>query len=146
MKLNKYEAREYRHKKIEQARRGTGVYVYRNHNDATLMLPKPLDDGTKTVAPGAEFQGDSYFMEMVKTNEIRLVRALITEEQQKMQEEKLILDQPDTVTTEGKVEQVVVKPETKPLNETPCCDDKCNESSEDVLLNEEPVDGVDFLG
>lgn len=143
MKLNKYESREYRHKKMERATKGSGLYVYRNHNNATLMLPKPLADGTKTISPGAEFQGDSYFMEMVRTNQIRLVRTLI-QEQQTVQEEKLILDQPDTVTTEGKVEHVAVRPEVKPLNETPC-EQKCNESQE-VLLNEDPVDGVDFLG
>jgi hypothetical protein len=53
-----------------------------------------------------------------------------------MSEEKLILDQPDTVTDEGKVEHVVSKKKKK-LNETK----STGEQQPDVLLNEGPIEG-----
>jgi hypothetical protein len=110
------------------------------------MLPKPAANGQKYVRPGDEFQGDSYFMEMVKTNQVRLVRTLITPEQErgtKMNEEKLICDQPDIVTTQGKVEHVVVT-EKKPLNESGKKQEAT--SQPEVLINEDPLAGVDILG
>jgi len=149
MKLSKYEAKEYRKKKLEHALHGEGLYVYRNASKADLLLPKPAKNGVKLVGPGKEFQGDSYFMEMVKTNAIRLVKTLITPEQERglMAEEKLILDQPDTVTTQGKVEHVVTQtnPQVKPLTEEKGCCGNCKENKE-VLINEDPMDGVDILG
>lgn len=147
MKLSKYEAREYRKKKLERALKGEGLYVFRNASKADLFLPKPAQNNVKMVPPGGEFQGDSYFLEMVKTNQIRLVRVLISpeEERKSKMEEKLIVDQPDTITQEGKVEHVVVK-EVKPLNETGNCCGKCeNIKPVDVLINEDPMDGVDIL-
>lgn len=146
MKLNKYESRQYRKQKLDFSTRGSGLYVYKNHTKADLMLPKAAENGVKNVPPGGEFQGNSYFMEMVRKNELRLVRTLIPEGEKPV-EEKLILDQADIVTSEGKVEHVVVQKEEekKPLTETPCCQDTCNEQKE-VLLNEDPIDGVDFLG
>ena len=151
MRLNKYEAQEYRRNKLGNALKGEGLYVYRNATKADLVLPKPAKNGVKMIGPGKEFHGDSYFMQMVKTNEVRLVRTLITPEEQKeikMAEEKLLLDQPDTITTEGTVEHVIVKPEL-PLNEAkkPCCcgGGTCNENKE-VLINEDPMDGVDIIG
>lgn len=146
MKLSKYEAREYRKKKLEHHLKGEGLYVYRNASKADLMLPKPAANGQKYVRPGDEFQGDSYFMEMVKTNQVRLVRTLITPEQErgtKMNEEKLICDQPDIVTTQGKVEHVVVT-EKKPLNESGKKQEAT--SQPEVLINEDPLAGVDILG
>jgi hypothetical protein len=150
MKLSKYEAREYRKKRHENDFKGEGLYVFRNASKADYMLPKPAKNGAKVIKPGQEFQGDSFFMELVKTNQIRLVKTLITPEQERgLMEDKLILDQPDTVTTEGKVEHVVVSPTAKPLNEQekPCCGScGCSVGSKDVLINEDPMDGVDILG
>jgi hypothetical protein len=141
MKLNKHEAREYRKKKLQFDLRGAGLYVYRNASkDADLMLPKPALNKVKVVGPGQEFQGDDYFMDMVRKNEVRLVRVLLTPEQEKeakMAEEKLILDQPDIITEAGTVEHVVQATPEKPLNETPT-DPSAQE--EPVLINEDPVD------
>ena len=71
-----------------------------------------------------------------------LVRTIISpqqEREQKMKEEKLLLDQPEKVTVEGTVEQVVKNP-VKKLNETPVVD-----PSQEVLLTEDPMDGVQIL-
>ena len=58
-------------------------------------------------------------------------------------EETLILDQPDQVTTAGKVEHVVKKPsKKKKLNETMPPEDPQNN---EVLLNDAPIDGVEIL-
>jgi hypothetical protein len=141
MKLNKHEAREYRKRKKAFDLRGEGLYVYRNaSSDADLMLPKPAANNVRVVGPLQEFQGDNYFMQLVESNQARLVRVLMTPEQEKdtKMEEKLILDQPDIITEAGKVEHVVAEPE-KPLNETPVNDPPLQE---EVLLNEDPLDGV----
>ena len=140
MKISKYEARAFRKKKLEYDLRGKGLYVFRNAQDSDLMLPKPDANGSRVVGPGQEFQGDDYFMDLVKTNEARLVRTLIPPEQMEntMTEEKLILDQPETVTTEGTVEQIVEEPPIKKLNEAPVDD----QVDPEVLINEDPMDGV----
>jgi hypothetical protein len=49
--------------------------------------------------------------------------------------DKLILDQPDTITEQGKVEHVVQGSPVQPLRES----EKAEETKE-VLLNERPVD------
>jgi hypothetical protein len=70
------------------------------------------------------------------------VREYEEEKNMKLNEEKkLILDQPDTVTTEGTVEHVAgVDPLAQPLVETPQGLPK-----QDILLNEDPVDGVEII-
>ena len=57
-----------------------------------------------------------------------------------MPDQKLILDQPDTITQKGKVEHVVTK-ETpvQPLN------DSAGAKNADVLLTENPLDGVSII-
>jgi hypothetical protein len=81
-------------------------------------------------------------MQLVKQGMLRLVKELQSPNQQNVNEsevkmqEKLILDQPDTVTEQGKVEHVVSKP-AKKLNETQGEEGKQPE----VLLNEGPVEG-----
>jgi hypothetical protein len=54
--------------------------------------------------------------------------------------DKLILDQPDRITTEGRVETVLVSP-TLPLNETPVDPTK----EKEVLINEDPMDGIEIV-
>lgn len=139
MKISKYEAREFRRKKLEYDLRGKGLYVFRNASStANLMLPKPDANGRKDIGPGQEFQGDDYFMALVRTNEARLVRTLVPVEQEKTMTEKLILDQPETVTTEGTVERVVEIEQEVKLNETPAEE----QSQPEVLINEDPMEGV----
>jgi len=139
MKISKYEARAFRKKKLDYDLRGKGLFVYRNAKNSDLMLPKPDENGSKVIGPGQEFQGSDYFMSLVKTNEARLVRTLIpVEMENNTMTEKLILDQPETVTTEGTVEQVVENPPIKKLNETPTN----NQIDPEVLINEDPMEGV----
>jgi hypothetical protein len=141
-KFNRYEKKEVRAQMLENALHGEGMYLYRNNTNADLTLPRPTRSGIRSVGPGKEFQGDNYYMQLVKQGMLRLVKELqspnqqnVTESEVKMQE-KLILDQPDTVTEQGKVEHVVSKP-AKKLNETQGEEGKQPE----VLLNEGPVEG-----
>lgn len=139
-RFNKYEKKEIRSQMLENALHGEGIYLYRNNTNADITLPRPTKSGTRVVAAGKEFQGDNYYMQLVKHGMLRLVKEIQSPEQQYAEEvkmeEKLILDQPDTFTEQGKVEQVVTKP-VKKLNEQK--DDKNKEV--DVLLNEGPVEG-----
>ena len=144
MKYAKSQTREMKLAIREQAMHGEGLYVYRNNTSGSLDLPKATASGMKHIQPGGEFQGDDYFMSLVKTNELKFVRTIITPQQQKeaqMQQEKLLLDQPDTVTPDGKVEHVVVTTPV-PLNETTPA---ASGPKKDVLINEDPMEGVDIL-
>jgi hypothetical protein len=147
MKLSKYEAREYRKKKLDKSLAGQGLYVYRNTSGGDLMLPKPTSTGQKTILKDAEFQGDSYYMELVRSNQCRLVKEIISPQEEqnmkKQEEEKLIVDQPDIITEAGKVEHVCGGSPTdcKPLNETPSTPGV----EQDVLLNDDPMDGIDII-
>ena len=132
----------------DYAQQGKGLYVFRNiHKEASINLPKPAKDVNgkviTEVLPQGEFIGDDYFMMLVHQHECRLVR--IIENPKKdgeiMQEEKLILDQPSIVKAEGVVEHVVKKPKEKKLNETPV-----DEPASDVLLNDDPLSGIEILG
>lgn len=145
--MNRYEKATNSREKKEYALRGKGLFEYRNNTSGDLMLPKPSASGSRVVPKGATFRGDDYFMYMVRvTNEAKLVRVIeetvepVTEKP--MSEQKLILDQPDKVTTEGKIEHVVKKLD-KPvkLNEGQPAEQK---KEEDVLLNDSPVDGVEI--
>ena len=144
-KFNKLEKKEVRSQMLENALKGEGLYLYRNSTNADLNLPKPTNSGVRVVGPRKEFQGDNYYMQLVRAGLLTLVKELqspnIQEnlevlKEEKMNEEKLILDQPDTVTEEGKVEHVVSKKKKK-LNETKSTDEQQN----DVLLNEGPIEG-----
>lgn len=143
-KFNKYEKKEVRSEMIANALHGEGLYLYRNGSKtSTLTLPRPTASGLRTVAPNCEFQGDNYYMQLVRQGLLRLVKEIQSPEQQRAAlteathvEEKLILDQPDTVTTEGKVEQVVKnKKAAQKLHEAG------GSKEPDVLLNEAPVEG-----
>ena len=104
------------------------------------------------MAPGAEFIGDDYFIKTLVHTEInenrqcRLVRIIENPIENpkgdNMNEDKLILDQPETVTTEGVVEHVVKKLENKPVIKT----ETIESSKHDILLNEDPMNGIEILG
>ena len=189
-KYNRYERKQIQQEKLAASLAGTGLYVFKNPSrTGTLTLPKPTASGRRTVGPGEEFQGDSYFMNLVHTHDLLKIRTIMTPEQQKAdlavaeakvlaaaapavnlnvveknavedcvlseatedktsknrqprkvenmnpKAKKLVLDQPDRVTVEGKVEQVVREDGTRQLN------DNAHDNSKrpDVLLNENPV-------
>lgn len=143
-KFNKFEKKEVRAQMLQNALAGEGLYLFRNSTNSDLSLPRPTSSGLRVIGPMAEFQGDNYYMQMVKTGLLRLVKELQSPENQRMaleektmNEQKLILDQPDMITEHGKVEHVVAgqKPQQK-LNETK----KDKQPQPDVLLNEAPVE------
>jgi len=149
-KFNKYEKKEIRRANIEKAMGGEGLYLYENHSPADLTLPRPTKSGVRLVGSKQQFQGDNYYMQLVRTGHLRLIKELQSPEQERAvvenmenAEEKLILDQPDTITEHGKVEHVV--DDTVPLK-------KLDESEDDaikpdVLLNETPAaDGFVIVG
>jgi hypothetical protein len=137
-KFNKYERKEEQARAVAQAMHGEGLYLYENNTDATLTLPRPTKSGTKVVGPRKQFQGDNYYMQMVRSGYLRFIKELQapqSEEQVMLNEEKLILDQPDTVTHKGKVEHVVDR-------NTPAqrLQEQGSDEQPEILLNEGPVD------
>jgi len=131
-KLTREEKKEARDKQFI----GTGHYIYENKTQGFLTLPKPAIDGRKVVPPGGTFEGDSYFMQLVKQPN-NLLKFL---GEKKVEDKKLILDQPDTVTVKGTVEHVVNDDSLQKIN-----DSVNNKKSQDVLLNEGPMDGVEII-
>ena len=126
----------------EKKMSGVGKFVFKNRNEqATLTLPKKGLNGETTISPGGTFEGDDYFMFMVP-KELLIVKALDTinetKETEVINEEKLILDQPDVVTGKGKVEHVV-EDEPQSLKE-----DSINED-EPKLLTEDPLAGITII-
>lgn len=140
-KSNRYERTQEQVARKAKALHGEGLYVFRNRS-GELNLPKPAKDGRNKIGPHKEFEGDSYFLEMVRKNELILVKTLITPEQERenMSEQKLILDQPDKVTNEGTVEHVISNPAKQLQEQQPA-----QEEVKDVLLSEDPVDGVEII-
>ena len=144
MKYSRLQTRETRLAMKTASMHGDGLYVFRNNTSGSLDLPKATASGMKHIPPGGEFQGDDYFMSLVKTNELKFVRTIVTPEQQKeskMQADKLILDQPDTVTTAGTVEHVVTTSPVSLTENTPVGD-----KPKEVLINEDPdMSGIEII-
>jgi hypothetical protein len=149
-KLSRAEKKIVNAKKLENALAGSGLYLYENHSNADLKLPKPTKSGIRQVGPKQQFQGDDYYMSLVRTGFLRLIEVLQTPEQEaqvmqkeetmSQQNEKLILDQPDVITEQGKVEHV---PNDSPLGKPQTLNEGGGDSAKqpDVLINEGPVDG-----
>lgn len=141
-KLNKLERTEQKKKALEYHQAGSGMFVFKNRsNVASLELPKVSADGKKWVGPNQTWKGDSYYLMMVP-NEAVLVESLDVQkkEESKAMAEKLILDQPDQITTSGKVEHSVVRDEF-PINEVAPSDSKIK----DILITEDPLSGVTII-
>lgn len=142
LKLNKYEKKEMQHKVLEKALHGEGLFLFRNNTKGDLKLPRPTKSGLREIVKDAEFQGDDYYMQLVRQGFLRLVKVIQTPEQQRQalceeqkMDQKLILDQPEQITEQGKIEHVIAKPATaQKLNET----EKQKNKAPDVLLNESP--------
>lgn len=149
-RLSREEKRKVKIQQLENNFSGSGLYVFENNTDADLKLPKRTMSGGRSVGPRQQFQGDSYYLNWVgpPMSLLRLVRVITskdeaknpTEEETKMNETKLILDQPDTVTTKGKIEHVVSQP-----NQVLSDSNLNGETSPEILLNEGPLDGVEIF-
>ena len=143
-KYTRHEKKEIKKTQVEQAMSGEGMYLFRNPSPhADLTLPRPTKSGIRCVGPLQEFQGDSYYMQMVKTGLLRFVKELQSPAQQQAalneanmnQQEKLILDQPDMITEQGRVEHVVNKnTPVQKMNEH----GKQPQKQPEILLNEGP--------
>lgn len=142
-KFNKLERKQVQAEQLARAMHGEGLYLYENHSPSDLTLPRPTKSGLRMVGAGKQFQGDNYYMQLVRNGHLRLIKELQSPEQERalmeQQEEKLILDQPDTVTPKGKVEHVVEDTPVQRLNEAD------SEEQPEVLLNENP-DGFVIVG
>ena len=145
-KFTRHEKKVMQAQMLEEALHGEGLYLYANNTDADITLPRPTKSGCREVAARAQFQGDNYYMQMVREGHLRLVKVLQTPEQQQalregvemqqqQQPEKLILDQPEIVTEHGEVEHVINQ--NTPLQKL---DEGDGQPKPDVLLNEAPVD------
>jgi uncharacterized protein with WD repeat len=111
---------------------GKGRYLYQNCTKGDIVLSRPTRNGVKYIASGQQFEGDDYYLQMVRTHDLKLVRIL--EETTTFTSEKVLLEQPPTVTSEGKVESL-----KKKLNE------QLANTNEDVLINESPIDGLEII-
>jgi hypothetical protein len=129
-KMNRYERRDFQKEKLGRDLAGEGRYLFQNNSDAGLMLPKPDLKGRRDVGPRMTFEGDNYFMQMVRTNLLRLIKE-IEPPQPKGSEimlketttttvttETLLLDQPPTITQHGQVEHIV-QPAQPPVIRNP---------------------------
>jgi len=152
-RLNRQQKREMNSEKLKNSMSGSGIYIYENNSDADLSLPKPTESGVRVVGPRKRFQGDSYFMSWVGSpmNLLKLVEVVMPQltveqiikqkKENAMTEQKLILDQPDTITHDGKIEYVVNDPSVKQLNDNT----EPPKEMPSVLLTEDPLDGVEII-
>ena len=145
LRLSKQDRSNIRKAKMEVKLGGEGLYIYENNSSGTLNLPKPSKEGYKTISRKGRFTGDNYFMFLVKTGDLRQIDIIMSPEKErelKKMEEKLILDQPNTVTNKGVVEHIVETTPVAPLHDNVEADEK----KKDVLINENPLDGIVILG
>ncbi len=131
--------------KTEQDYANEIYYIFQNHRRSDLALPKKSICGKKLIPPGGTFKGDEYFMAFVKTGDMRLVQTVHppykpVNESTGENMEKLILDQPETFTREGKTENVAKSTPKQLMN-----DNNQNKNSEDVLLTENPMEGIEII-
>ena len=153
MRLSKYENRVLRAQKRRADMQGSGRFIFENNTRGDLMLPRATKTGISKVCvrdprvPGSgQFTGDDYYMSMVRTNDLRLIRQIEAPNQepvmteQPVTEDKLITEQPPLVTNEGTVEFVEQKPKQQKLNEIqPAAPEP------EKLINEDPMDGVEVI-
>ena len=142
-KMTRIERVQHKKEMLAYYQKGTGLYLFRNRSDvATLELPKTSSDGKRWVGPKETWEGDSYFLSMIPKEAV-LVKEILepqTENKEENMETKLILDQPDQVTTAGKVEHKVAQGDL-PLNETTPQDT----NEKERLLTEDPLAGVTII-
>lgn len=152
-RLHHSQVLDIKRKKAAEAIKGDGVYLFVNNTRGDLSLPKPPLKGPNPVPPGRTFEGDSYFMCLLKTNDVRLIEvikpaantlpnvtAITLIERKENMPQKLILDQPETFTTQGKTEHTVPDNPNVKLNEN-----QPASKPVDKLLTEDPLAGVEII-
>lgn len=140
-KASKIERADQKRKAVEYHQAGTGMYVFRNRSPvASLELPKTSADGKKWVEPGQTWRGDSYYMSMVP-REATLVESLgETKKEEAKMEDRLILDQPEQITSAGKVEHEAVDELPKIVESSPK-----DKNYKERLITEDPLAGVTII-
>lgn len=147
-RLNRQEKRQVQSEKLKHDMSGSGIYLYENNTSGDLRLPKATESGVSKIgpkgSPSGKFQGDSYFMKWVGApmNLLKLVEVIVPQKlkgENNMNNQKLILDQPDTITTQGKIEHVVVEQPVAHKLESPV------QAPKDTLITEDPLDGVEII-
>lgn len=140
-KTNKLERAEQKRLAVEYHQAGTGLYLFRNRSKvASLELPKVSADGKKWVAPEGTWRGDSYYLSMVPKEAV-LVESLCQEKKEETKmAEKLILDQPDQVTTAGRVEHTVSVEDMQIAESAPQ-----ETKTKERLITEDPLAGVTII-
>lgn len=115
------------------------LHIFENHHDYDLILPKPAHKNLTIVKPKSKFFAQKDFLEYVKVGMIRYIGPHQKEEI--LVENKLILDQPNIVTTEGTVEHVAAGQSCKKkvLKEGE------GEKLDEVLLVESPSAGIKII-
>jgi len=147
-KVDKYTIREMKRQKREDSLKGDGEYLFVNNTRGDLMLLKkpiksPIPMNPCMIPMGQTFIGDSYFLNMMRSGEIRLIETLkpaASERTGIMEEKKLILDQPGRFTNQGQTEHVVPTDKVKPLIEN-----QPHKPAVDTLITEDPLEGVEIL-
>ena len=144
-KFTRNERKNFQVERAKKAMEGHGMFLFENNTNADLTLPRPTKSGRRVIGPKEQFQGDDYYMSLVRNNFLRLIEVLQTPQQEQEaiqkqeetvnQQNKLILDQPDVITEHGKIEHVVKPPLAQPLNESP----GQAKNQPDVLINESPT-------
>jgi hypothetical protein len=108
------------------------MFMFKNFNREEITLPEPNRDGQKIIASNGEFVGDSRFFPLLKSGKLKLVK----EVELPMSENKLITEQPPTVTHQGQVEYVVDS--GAKINES-------KKKGQGKELKEDALDGVKLL-
>jgi hypothetical protein len=119
-------------KELETTSETNKMYIFENNTKTELHLPKPTCDGITKVLTKGQFRGDSYYFSLLKTGQLKLIR----EVERPVQDKKLIVEQPPTITEQGKVEQV--KSNENKQNEN-------KQKEQEILLTEDPLDGIKVL-
>lgn len=142
-KTNRLERSEQKRKTVEYHQAGTGMYLFRNRSSvASLELPKVSADGKKWVEPGKTWKGDSYYLTMVPKEAV-LVESLCEQAKEEVKmNDKLILDQPDQVTSSGRVEHIVGD-DNRPINEATPHEDALKKREK--LITEDPLAGITII-
>lgn len=147
-KVDKYTLREMKRKKREEALKGDGEYLFVNNTRGDLNLEKkpiksPIPSNPCVIPMGTTFVGDSYFLRLQRTGEVRLIEVLKPAANERtgiMEEKKLMLDQPNRFTGQGQTEHVVPN-DKKPLLESK----PAQQPAVDKLITEDPLEGVEIL-
>jgi hypothetical protein len=144
MKRNKKFNRENRKLKLQKSQSGRGLFLFKNNSRGSLQLPKISSDGKRWIEVNQTWEGDSFFLSMIPKEAI-LLKTIISpddqEKEEKVSNEKLLLDQPDQITEEGKIEHVV-SVENKKINENKT---SLKSKKSKKLLTEDPVGDLTII-